>query len=42
LPYAFYIGDEELSIQLGTYMHENNGEAIHLHLRLLLFSLAGR
>jgi hypothetical protein len=40
LPYAFYIGDEELSVQLGTYMHQNNGEATHLHLCLLFSWMA--
>uniref|UniRef100_A0A453A5H0 NLE domain-containing protein n=1 Tax=Aegilops tauschii subsp. strangulata TaxID=200361 RepID=A0A453A5H0_AEGTS len=25
LPYAFYVGDEELSLQLGAFMQRNNG-----------------
>jgi ribosome assembly protein 4 len=25
LPYAFYVGDEELSVQLGAYMRQKNG-----------------
>jgi ribosome assembly protein 4 len=26
LPYAFYVGDEELSVHLGAYMRQKNGE----------------
>jgi ribosome assembly protein 4 len=29
LPYAFYIGDEELAGQLGAYMQQKNGEHIN-------------
>jgi hypothetical protein len=28
LPYAFYIADEELAVQLGAYMQQKNGEQL--------------
>ncbi|KAL6888857.1 hypothetical protein ACP4OV_009883 [Aristida adscensionis] len=34
LPYAFYIGDEELSVQLGTYMQQKNAN-IEVTLRIV-------
>jgi hypothetical protein len=37
LPYAFYIADEELAVQLGAYMQQKNGDRPKMHPELFWF-----